>query len=508
MGRARRLYLAALALLAGCASDPPPAAPDASPASDIPLPSASDVPPISSDILLPSSDLPLPSSDIPPVSTDIPRPSTDIPRPVDRPAVDAPSAPVVVTGRNPVLAGDHPDPAVLRVVQPDGAVAYYLVATVDQGDFPIYRSPDLIHWTRLPLGAFRRSHPPGGSIELNGHHYCHLWAPQLVAVRPGAWMLSFTASRYDRPQSTCPPYGEDGGVYVASSASVEGPYAVAEHPWEPLPAGGQISSCALRDTLPRSLDGVSGDCQGTFCHHIIRLDSDVFRDPQTGRWWLSYSWFTNTPPRVDWERSNHGEHTSLVELDGSDPWAVRCNAATPQVFVANPHDAATQSRLRGACARCGERLSFTRGRQGEEMLRDGRSWGVAEGPALFRRGRYVYALYSGSAWDSAWYHVAWSAAPTVEELAFDNPRRLVGRLLIPSGGMSFGHGSPVLGPDGQSWFYVHHRLRADACRTADDCARDVWVTPMTFDDRGDGNGAVHLRARFPAEDPTVTVPLR
>jgi len=508
MGRARRLYLAALALLAGCASDPPPAAPDASTSSDIPLPSAPDVAPVSSDIPLPSSDIPPLSIDIPPASTDIPRPSTDISLLVDRPAVDAPSAPMVVTGRNPVLSGDHPDPAVLRVVQPDGAVAYYLVATVDQGDFPIYRSPDLIHWTRLPLGAFRRAHRPGGSIELNGHHYCHLWAPQLVAVRPGAWMLSFTASRYDRPQSTCPPYGEDGGVYVASSASVEGPYAVAEHPWEPLPAGGQISSCALRDSLPRSLDGVSGDCQGTFCHHIIRLDGDVFRDPQTGRWWLSYSWFTNTPPRVDWERSNHGEHTSLVELDGSDPWAVRCDAATPQVFVANPHDDATQSRLRGACARCGERLSFTRGRQGEEMLRDGRSWGVAEGPALFRRGRYVYALYSGSAWDSAWYHVAWSAAPTVEELAFDNPRRLVGRLLIPSAGMSFGHGSPVLGPDGQSWFYVHHRLRADACRTANDCARDVWVTPMTFDDRGDGNGAVHLRARFPAEDPTVTVRVR
>ncbi|MBK6535298.1 MAG: hypothetical protein IPF99_38955 [Deltaproteobacteria bacterium] len=162
------------------------------------------------------------------------------------------------------------------------------------------------------------------------------------------------------------------------------------------------SSCALRDTLPRSLDSVSGDCQGTFCHHIVRLDSDVFRDPQTGRWWLSYSWFTNTPPRVDWERSNHGEHTSLVELDGSDPWAVRCNPTTPQIFVANPHDATTQARLRGACARCGEQLSFTRGRQGEEMRRDGRSWGVAEGPSLFRRGRYVYALYSGSAWDSAW----------------------------------------------------------------------------------------------------------
>ena len=487
MRRAHRPCRAALALLAGCAAPAPAAAPDAAAPSDRPLL---------------SSDSPLPSS------SDIPSVSSDTPRPVDRPAVDVPPAPAVVTGRNPVLTGDHPDPAVLRVAQPDGSVAYYLVATVDQGDFPLYRSPDLLHWTRLPLGAFRRTNPAGGSIEINGHHYCHLWAPQLVAVRPGAWMLAFTASRYDRAQAACPAYGEDGGVYVASAADVEGPYAVAEHPWEPLPAGGQISTCALRNTLPRSLDRVSGDCQGTFCDHVIRLDGDVFRDPLTNRWWLSYAWFTNTPPRVDWERSHHGEHTSVVELDAADPWAVRCVADAPQALLADPHDAVTLGRLRDACARCGEQLSFTRGRQGEEMRRDGYAWGVAEGPSLFRRGGYVYALYSGSAWDSAYYHVAWSAAPTVEELAFDNPRRLVGRLLIPSAGMSFGHGSPVLGPDGQSWFYIHHRLRADACRTAGDCARDVWITPMTFDDRGDGHGAVHLRARFPAEETAVTVPLR
>lgn len=92
------------------------------------------------------------------------------------------------------------------------------------------------------------------------------------------------------------------------------------------------------------------------------------------------------------------------------------------------------------------------------MRRDGLAWDLAGGSSLFRRGRYVHAQYSGSAWDSAWYHVAWSVAPTVEELAFDNPRLLVGRLLIPSEGMSFGHGSPVLGPDGQGWFHVHHRL--------------------------------------------------
>jgi hypothetical protein len=504
----RRLLPLAWALLAGCAARPgaPP-----EPATDVPPDDLGAAPDRPAPVDRPtSSDRPAPS-DLAPVrdvaAPDV-LPARDDVAPSDRPAVDVPAAPSTVSARNPVLAGDHPDPAVLRVQDAAGRAAYYLVATVDEGDFPIYRSDDLVRWARLPQPAFRRPFAPGGSIALNGHHYCHLWAPQLVAVRPGAFMLAFTASRYDAPQRPCPPYGEDGGLYLASSASVEGPYAVAEHPWEPLPAGGQVSTCALRNSLPRSLDRVSGDCQGTFCQDIIRLDGDVFRDPLTDRWWLSYAWFTNTPPRVDWERANHGEHASVVELDAADPWAVRCASTTAPVFLANPHDGATVARLRGSCARCGERLSFTRGRQGEEMRRDGSSWGVAEGPSLFRRGRYVYALYSGSAWDSAYYSVAWSAAPSVAELAYDNPARLVGRLLVPSGAMSFGHGSPVLGPDGRSWFYVHHRLRADACRVSGDCARDVWVTPMTFDDRGDGNGAVHLRARFPEEDATVTVPLR
>jgi beta-xylosidase len=414
----------------------------------------------------------------------------------------------VLEATNPVLAGDHPDPHVLRTVGGDGRPIYYLTATVHNGgDIPIFRSLDLVHWSELPARAFERASVPGDSIAINGAHFCSLWAPQLVELGPGSYLLSFSAQRFAGSQAPCPPYLEDGGVYLAWGAAPTGPFARADHPWEPLPAGAHFTACPIRAELPRSVDYVSGDCQGSWCHQIVRLDSDVWRDSADGRWWLSYSWYTNSPPLVEWERSNHGEHVELVELDGADPFTVRCDAAVPQVFAANPHDAATLERLRSSCPRCGEMLSMTRGRYDEVMTRDGCSWGVVEGANLFRRGGWVYLMLSGSAWDSGYYHVYWTAARTVEELAHDNPARLVGRYLVPSLGQAFGHGTAVLGPDGTSWYFVHHRLRHPACRDAGDCARDVWLSPLEFEDRGDGLGEVWIRPRFPAEDPTVRVAL-
>ena len=117
----------------------------------------------------------------------------------------------------------------------------------------------------------------------------------------------------------------------------------------------------------------------------------------------------------------------------------------------------------------------------------------------------MYLLVSGSAWDSAYYHVYWVAAKSVEELAYENPGRLVGRYLIPSDGQSFGHGTAVLGPDGVSWYFVHHRLDHGPCAVSGACQRDVWVSPIEFEDRGDGLGEVHIRARRPAQTPGVEV---
>lgn len=420
----------------------------------------------------------------------------------------ATDAPRVLRGTNPVLGEDHPDPHVVRTTDARGVV-YYVYATAGFGDFVPWESRDLLRWTRLSAGLFRRDAPPGGSIEINGAHFCHLWAPDVVEVGPGVWMLSFSAVRHRTPQRPCPPYREDGGVYFASAVAPTGPFALAERPWEPLPAGGHIARCAAptRNQIPRSVPYASEDCQGGFCHQVIRLDSGAFRDPQTGRWWLGYSWYTNTPPRVSWETTHYGQHASLVELDAADPFTVPCAPSVAQVHVGDPHDGATLARLAASCPRCGEMLSFTRARDNAEFRREGHIFGVNEGTALFRRGRYVYALLSGSVWDSGYYSVWYAAAESPEALAWDSPSRFVGRFLVPGRGQSFGHGSPVLGPDGRSWYYVHHRLQADRCRATGNCARDVWVSPMVFEDRGDGRGDAWIRPRFPAEDPAVAVTL-
>ena len=407
----------------------------------------------------------------------------------------------IVAGESPVLGTDKPDPFVLRVEDGEGPL-YYLSHTVHNGgDFPLYTSRDLVDWTQTPGGLFGKSHAPGERFQLNGGYFCALWAPQIVEVGLGSYQLAFTAQRYASP-GACGPYLEDSGVYLASAASVEGPYAPLEKSWEPFPAGANEAACPsnVRDALPRSVPYASQDCQGTFCHHVVRLDSDVFRDPADGRWWMAYAWYTNTPPQVAWELANHGEHVGLVELDPADPFAVRCDVATPQIPIANPHDPNLLSALATSCPGCDQMLSFTKGRQGEDVVRDGVSWGVIEGPSLFRRGDYVYALLSGSIWDSAYYHVYWIAAPTVEELATDSPSRLVGRYLIPSMGQSFGHGSAVLGPDAESWYFVHHRLDHAPCAAQGNCARDVWVSPIEFEDRGDGKGEVYIKARRPAEE--------
>ena len=286
-----------------------------------------------------------------------------------------------------------------------------------------------------------------------------------------------------------------------------GPFARTDHPWEPLPAGAQLGACAdsIRNAIPHSVDNVSPQCQGGFCDNIVRLDSDVFHDEKTNRWWLSYAWYTNTPPMVAWEKTNYGEHTSIVELKPSDPFAVICDPNVKKVFAADCHDANLLGALNSSCLRCGETLSFTRDRQNNEFIRDGFSWGVVEGPNLFRHGDLIYLMLSGSIWDSGYYSLFYLAAPTVEELAMDNPKRIAGRFVIPSLNQAFGHGTAVIGPDGQSLYFVHHRLRHDLCQANGDCHRDVFVSPIDFEDRHDGKGPIWIKPRFPAEDPTVTV---
>jgi hypothetical protein len=60
-------------------------------------------------------------------------------------------------------------------------------------------------------------------------------------------------------------------------------------------------------------------------------------------------------------------------------------------------------------------------------------------------------------------------------------------------------------PSRERWYFVHHRLDHAPCKAVGSCARDVWVSPIEFEDRGDGRGDVYIKPRFPAEDPSIQV---
>lgn len=401
---------------------------------------------------------------------------------------------------NPVITGNSPDPHVLRDVQNDGRVVYYLIYTTsNEGDFPVYQSFDLEKWTLATPGLFGRPSIQGHSLEINGKHYCHMAAPQIVKT-PDNYMLTFSANQYATPQTPCPQGGQ-GGVYVAFSKIPTGPFAPSHQPDQPRPAGPRANcNSTIREVIPHSLTTVSANCQGKGCIDIIRLDSDVFHDTRTNRWWMSYSWDTNLPATTEWEARNYGQHTAIVELDANDNYNVACNTQVPTIFAGNAQDSTTLSRLRSACPRCGEMLAMDRDRFGQPQRGRGDStFGINEGAHLFRHGNYVYLLMNGSHWDSPFYHYFWVAARTVEDLYFENPRRLVGRFLIPSQNHAFGHGTVVLGPKGQDHYMVHHHLDATACQAYGFCGRDVWTTKLEFEDKGDGLGKVHIKPVFPAE---------
>lgn len=295
-----------------------------------------------------------------------------------------------------------------------------------------------------------------------------MWAPEIrPAGSRGGYALSFTASRFATAQSPCPGYDEGSGVFMSYAATVLGPYQIEgdglPHPVGPSP-NPELCPANLAAQLPSTRLFDSPGCGTLLCNNTIRLDGDLFTDPQSGESWFAYAWYTNPEPALlPWEQDNLGEHVGIVRVQSSDPRTVPCDAdKAAKVWAWSPHDAATESRMNGSCPRCGEQLSFVRGRRDQVVTRGptGAVWGVTEGPMLFRRDAYVYLIISHSIWDSSYYAAAWAAAPSVEQLDIErnDPARIVGRLLIPSRDQSFGHGTAVLGPDNVS-VQLGHALR-------------------------------------------------
>ncbi len=84
---------------------------------------------------------------------------------------------------NPVIAGDFPDPSVIRIGE-----TYYAVGTSNDfaPNYPIYESSDLINWTRIS-SVFNQ--PPEWASD-------DFWAPELF-YNNGTYYLYYTTKRKD-----------------------------------------------------------------------------------------------------------------------------------------------------------------------------------------------------------------------------------------------------------------------------------------------------------------------
>jgi xylan 1,4-beta-xylosidase len=101
---------------------------------------------------------------------------------------------------NPVIAGDYPDPSVIRVGRD-----YWATATTSEWapEFPILHSRDLVNW-RTVGSVFRKR--PAWSVG-------NYWAPEIAEYR-GRYFVYYTGRKKDGP--LC--------VAVASAAKPGGPY--------------------------------------------------------------------------------------------------------------------------------------------------------------------------------------------------------------------------------------------------------------------------------------------
>ena len=115
------------------------------------------------------------------------------------------------TFENPVLAGDYPDPSVIRVGKD-----YWATATSSEWapQFPIMHSTDLVNWT--VVGSVF-DEPPAWSVA-------NYWAPEIAEYKGRYYMyyvgrkqggpLSIAVASADKPQG---PY-KDHGILVSQAA--------------------------------------------------------------------------------------------------------------------------------------------------------------------------------------------------------------------------------------------------------------------------------------------------
>ncbi|CAN5616449.1 family 43 glycosylhydrolase [soil metagenome] len=118
---------------------------------------------------------------------------------------------LAATYTNPVIDANRPDPGVLRA---EGA--FWMVHTTGgpKEGWPLYRSPDLVHWTFVKHLLEEGVNKPAWMKD-------HFWAPEIHKIGPSRYLATGTAWNSES-KTLC--------VGLAVADHIEGPYKVGDKP--------------------------------------------------------------------------------------------------------------------------------------------------------------------------------------------------------------------------------------------------------------------------------------
>lgn len=119
------------------------------------------------------------------------------------------------TYRNPVINRSVPDPTVLRAA--DGT--YYLYATEDIRNVPIFKSTDMVNWTFVGTAFTDETRPD--FVKNDGNRRAGIWAPEVNYIN-GKYVLTCSMSTWGGHWTN--------GIGSAVSDSPEGPFKMVANP--------------------------------------------------------------------------------------------------------------------------------------------------------------------------------------------------------------------------------------------------------------------------------------
>jgi len=159
---------------------------------------------------------------------------------------------------NPVIQTNFPDPAILQV-----GTSYYAYATDGNGkNIQVARSPDLIHWTLLPVDALPTT--PSWAQPVG----TYVWAPDVIQI--GNTYVMYYVARDNASNKQC--------VGVATGSKPEGPFVDKSNKALVCQTnlGGTIDPYPLKDgsTLYLYFKNDGNCCQLTTSIYVQPLTSD------------------------------------------------------------------------------------------------------------------------------------------------------------------------------------------------------------------------------------------